>query len=516
MRIAVRNLILILAFVATGFNARPVFADVKTAAIIGDNMVLQQGIPAPLWGTAEPGEAVTVTFQEQKKTATADKDGNWKVSLDALKAGGPYEMTIAGKNTLAIKNILVGEVWVCSGQSNMEFGLNSAMNSKEEIAKADFPKIRLFTVQKAIAVEPRKDVIGKWVECSPATAGGFSAVGYFFGRDLHQALNVPVGLIHTSWGGTPAEAWTSKETLDAQFKPILERWNKSVENYPTTKANYEKQLAQWNEAAAKAKTEGKAAPKKPNGPQPPDQNANGAAQLYNAMLLPLAPFAIAGATWYQGETNAGRAYQYRKLLPAMITDWRRIWGQGDFPFLIVSLANFMNRKPEPADSAWAELREAQAMTLSLPKTGLALAIDIGDAKNIHPTNKQDVGHRLALAGESVAYGKDIVFSGPAYDSMQADGGKIKLKLKYVGGGLTIKDGDTLKGFSIAGDDKKFVWADAKIDGDSIVVSSDKVAAPVAVRYAWADNPECNLYNKAGLPAVPFRTDEWPGVTAKNE
>ena len=497
-------------------SSHAVFAEVKTAAIIGDNMCLQQGVPAPLWGTADPDEQVTVAFLEQKKSATADKEGNWKVTLDPLKAGGPFEMTITGKNTISIKNILVGEVWVCSGQSNMEFGLRGAIHSAEEIAKADFPKIRLFTVQKTVATQPKKDVIGKWVECSPATAGNFSAVGYFFGRDLHQALNTPVGLIHTSWGGTPAEAWTSKETLDSQFKPIVDHWSKVVEGYPAAKAAYETQMVAWKEAAAKAKADGKAAPKAPNNPQAPDTNANGAAQLYNGMLIPLAPYAIAGATWYQGESNAGRAYQYRKLLPAMITDWRRIWGQGDFTFLIVSLANFMQRKTDPADSAWAELREAQSMTCALPKTGQAMAIDIGDAKDIHPKNKQDVGHRLALAGLSIAYGKDIVFSGPAYESMKVEDNKIRLKMKYVGGGMTIQGGDALKGFAIAGEDQKFVWADAKIDGDSIVLSSEKVAKPVAARYAWADNPECNLYNKEGLPAVPFRTDDWPGVTAKNE
>ena len=516
MRTGSRVLTLVLSLLIL---AAPAVADVKLPAIIGNNMVLQQDMKVPIWGWAEAGETVTVTLGDQKVAAKAGADGKWMVRLAALKAGGPVEMTVAGKNTLQLTNILIGEVWVGSGQSNMEMSVKSSRNSEQEIAEAKYPKIRLFTVAKTVAAEPQTDCKGQWVECSPESVPFFSAVAYFFGRDLAKALNQPIGLIHTSWGGTVAEAWTPKAALegDPAMKGIADRFAKNVENYPTAKANWEKnkdaQLAKWKEAAEKAKAEGKPAPRQPQGPQDPAKSPNGPASLYNGMIAPILPYAIRGAIWYQGESNAGRAYEYRKLFPLMIESWRKVWGQGDFPFLFAQLANFMARKDQPADSAWAELREAQSLTLSLPKTGQAVIIDIGDEKDIHPKNKQDVGLRLSLAAQKVAYGKDVVFSGPTYDSMKADGGKIVLKFKNVGGGLVAK-GDKLTGFAIAGEDKKFVWADAKVEGDTIVVSSKDVAKPVAVRYAWADNPECNLYNKENLPASPFRTDEWPGVTAQ--
>ncbi|MEI6232081.1 MAG: sialate O-acetylesterase [Planctomycetota bacterium] len=511
--------VLVLAFVLAAPLLR---ADVKVPAIIGDNMALQAGIAVPIWGWADPGEDVTVTFNGQSKTAKAGDDKKWSVKLDVLTVGGPFEMTIKGKNTLTLKNILVGEVWVNSGQSNMEFGMGGTVNSKEEIANAKFPKIRLFTVKKAVKAEAQSDCEGKWTECAPETVGGFSAVAYFFGRKLHQDLGVPVGLIHTSWGGTPAEAWTTAATLeaDADLKPITDRFAASKagdtqEAFDKKMEAWKASTAKWKEAADKAKAEKKPIPQAPRAPQRA-LNQNSPAVLYNGMIAPIIPFGIAGATWYQGESNAGRAYQYRKLLPAMIGDWRKAWGQGDFPFMVVQLANFMKRDAEPVESAWAELREAQTLTsINTPKTGMGLAIDIGDDKDIHPKNKQDVGLRIALQALKIAYNKDIPFSGPMYESMAVEGGAIRVKMKHVFGGLVAKDGD-LKGFAIAGEDKKFVWASAKIDGDSIVVSSDKVAKPASVRYAWANNPECNLYNKANLPAVPFRTDTWTGMTAASK
>jgi sialate O-acetylesterase len=343
--------------------------------------------------------------------------------------------------------------------------------------------------------------------------GGFSAVGYFFGRDLHKELGVPVGLINTSWGGTPAESWTTRPTLeeDPEFVPIVERWNQARENYPEQKKKHEEALAKWKEEVQKAKAEGKQPPRQPS---PPlfERKQYEPASLYNGMIAPLIPYAIKGAIWYQGESNAGRAYQYRSLFSAMIRDWRREWGQGAFPFLFVQLANFMAREPEPADSAWAELREAQSVALRLPKAGQAVIIDIGEADNIHPKNKQDVGYRLALNALAIAYGRDIVYSGPTFKSMELEGDRIRLHFDHIGGGLEAKGGGPLKGFAIAGEDGKFVWADAAIEGDAVVVRSAQVAHPVAVRYAWANNPECNLYNKEGLPASPFRTDTWPGVT----
>ena len=502
------SLSVVLALVAA------VRADVKLPAIIGSNMVLQADMKAPIWGWADAGEKVTVTLGDQKVEATADKDGKWQVRLAAMKAGtGPLEMTVAGKNALKLTNILVGEVWICSGQSNMEMSVRSSKDAEQEIAAAKYPKIRLFTVTKATADTPQADCKGQWVECAPETVPPFSAVGYFFGRMLHQDLGAPVGLIGSSWGGTPAESWTSRDTLeaDADLKAIIARYQQQIDNYSKAKEDWEKvkdkRLADWKAAADKAKAEGKQAPRKPAPPNDPAKSPNCPASLYNGMIAPLIPLAVRGAIWYQGESNAGRPVEYRKLFPTMITDWRKHWGEGDFPFLFVQLANFMARKDEPAESGWAALREAQTMTLSLPKTGMAVIIDIGDADNIHPKNKQDVGKRLALAAEAGTYGKTVVYSGPMYESMKVEGDKVRLKFKHLGGGLVVK-GDKLTGFAIAGEDKKFVWADAKIEGDTVVVSAKDVAKPLVVRYAWADNPECNLYNKADLPAVPFRTDDW--------
>jgi sialate O-acetylesterase len=490
-------------------------ADVKLPAVIGSNMVLQADMKVPIWGWADAGEKVTVTVGDQKVEATADSGGKWQVRLAAMKAAaGPLEMTVAGKNTLKLTNILVGEVWVCSGQSNMEWSVKSSKDPEKEIAEAKYPGIRLFMVTKATSDKPLTDCKGQWVECSPETVPPFSAVGYFFGRMLHQDLGVPVGLIGSNWGGTPAESWTSRETLDADadLKAIVARYQQQIDNYSKAKEDWEKtkdkKIADWKAAVEKAKAENKPLPREQRGPSDPLTSQNRPSNLYNGMIAPLVPFAIRGAIWYQGESNAGRPVEYRKLFPAMITDWRKNWGEGDFTFLFVQLANWMARKDEPAESGWAALREAQTMTLSLPKTGMAVIIDIGDAKDIHPKNKQDVGKRLALAAEAGTYGKTVVYSGPMYESMKVEGDKVRLKFKHIGGGLVAK-GDKLTGFAVAGEDKKFVWADARIDGDTIVVSAKDVAKPVAVRYAWADNPECNFYNKADLPAVPFRTDDWP-------
>lgn len=456
--------------------AAPVWADVKLPAVIGDHMVLQQGVAVPIWGTADADEEVTVTLGEQKKTARAGADGRWMVRLDPLQAGdAPVEMIVSGKNRITVSDILVGEVWLCSGQSNMDMAVRNSKAANSETKAADYPHIRLCTVPKKAAVEPQKDVEAKWAVCSPKTVPDFSAVGYFFGRDLHQELKTPIGLIHSSWGGTPAEAWTELAALkgEADFSEIVKRWEASAQDNAT---HFQRPTV-----------------------------------LYNGMIVPLAPFAIRGVIWYQGEGNAGRAYQYRKLLPAMIKCWRELWGQGDFPFLIVSLANFKAAPDVPGDSDWAELREAQAMTAAQPHNGLAIAIDVGDAEDIHPKDKQTVGHRLMLQALKVAYGKDIVASGPVYDSMRIEGDKIRVKFRNADGGLVAKRAVPV-GFQVAGEDRKWHWAYAEIDGDSVIVWSGQVVKPVAVRYAWADNPVCNLYNGAGLPAVPFRTDDWPGVT----
>jgi sialate O-acetylesterase len=336
---------------------------------------------------------------------------------------------------------------------------------------------------------------------------------YFFGRELHKDLDVPMGLIHTSWGGTPAESWTSRGMLEKHevLRPILERWDQAMANYPTAKAEYDKAMEQWSKDAEKAKAEGKEEPPKPGEPLSPS-HPHRASGLYNAMIAPLVPYGIRGAIWYQGESNAGRAFQYRTLFPAMITDWRENWNQGDFPFYFVQLANFTDVKPEPGPSDWAELREAQTLTLGLKNTGMAVIVDIGEAKDIHPRNKQDVGRRLALLALARDYGKRLVDTSPMYNSMKVKKGKAIIKFDEADGGLVAKGGK-LEGFAVAGADQKFVWAEAKIKGkDRVVVSSPEVKEPVAVRYAWAHNPVCNLFNKAGLPASPFRTDDWPGVT----
>ena len=499
------------------FAAPNAFAEVKLSALFSDNMVLHRGARVPIWGNADPGEPVRVTLGKEQASATAGDNGEWKVQIGPLQAGGPFEMTIAGKNTLRIQNVLVGEVWLCSGQSNMEMGVGNSrrawggvQNAAEEIAAGNFPMIRQFKVEKRVSGKPQAEVQGQWLVATPETVGEFSAVAYFFGRELFKALNVPVGLIHSSWGGTPAESWTSAPALlaEPELASMARDWEKKIADYPQALADYQKKLDEWNRSSQQAEAAGEPAPSPPQFPADPRGNSWRPAGLYNAMIAPLIPFAIRGAIWYQGESNAGRAYQYRKLFPAMIRNWRSAWGQGDFPFLFVQLASFIQEWPP--QNSWAELREAQSMTLSLPNTGMAVTADIGDPYDIHPKNKQEVGRRLALAAQAIAYGKDGVYSGPMYESMTAEGDKIRLRFKDVGSGLKAQG--ALVGFEIAGEDRKFHAAEARIEGETVVARSSEVSHPAAVRYAWADNPTCSLYNKEGLPASPFRTDDWPGVT----
>jgi len=655
---------------------------IQLSAIFNDHMVLQQGVAIPIWGDADPGSAVVVELAGQKKTAIVNRDGKWRLKLSSLKPGGPYTMMVIGVDTISISDVLVGEVWLCSGQSNMEWQVRNSKNAQEEMNDADWPKVRMFTVKKTVSEKPEDDCEGEWRICSPEAVGDFSAVGYFFGRYLHQKLNVPIGLIHSSWGGTPAEAWTRYATLasDSILVPILERYEELKKNYPQRLAEYKKQLKEVEESGKllpvyqkddenkglkkgwanlgfddsnwddynvpgfwenqenmqidgavwfrktviipetwtgkeliltlgaiddfdvtyfngipvgstgeetpqfwihqrvytvpagevrvaeaviavrvfdhfgqggfagpgiamklalksdqnidpitlagqwKCKVEaaldpslisgpgGEGLPQEPRGPGHPHSPAG----LYHAMIHPLAPYALKGAIWYQGESNAGRAYQYRRLLPAMIRDWRTLWNQDEFYFGIVQLANYMQVSDEPQESDWAELREAQLMTvLNDPLSGLATIIDIGEADDIHPRNKQDVGARLAIWALARCYSHDLEYSGPLYKSMAIEDGKIRLKFSHTADGLLIPGGGELKGFSIAGTDKNFVWANAKIDENDVIVWSDKVKNPVAVRYAWADNPVCNLYNSEMLPAVPFRSDNFRGITFQN-
>lgn len=626
-----------------------------------DNMVLQQKQDVPIWGTAEPGGEVIVTLNKQQKKSIVNDDGNWRVDLSPVTAGGPYELKVIGQDTIIYENVMVGEVWLCSGQSNMEMplaGWGEVINYEQEIAEANYPDIRLFQFEHTMSAKPSTKINSDgWKQCAPSTIPEFSSTAYFFGRAVHKKLNIPIGLIHSSWGGTVVEAWTSADSLRvdpdfaeiiaatdsggfteenywAVFKEKLDSWTFDIQQKIDSLGGYdhgwEKQdfnstgwetmelptvwekagldvdgvvwfrkeieipslwegqnltlsLGQINDCdvtwfnGKKVGSEGhhmiprvyqipdslvragrnviavqvidignkgglygdqgqlkiktasqdsislagawrykvdpllldvKEIPHQPNIPH----SANRPTILYNGMIAPLIPFAIRGAIWYQGEGNSDRAYQYRRLFKTLIQDWRSHWNQGDFPFLFVQLANFMNTKPEPEEAAWAELREAQLMALSLPNTGMAVAIDIGDAIDIHPKNKQEVGKRLALNALNLVYDQEIEYSGPIYKSKTIEGNKIRLFFDHADNGLTTPDNEELKGFAIAGSDKKFHWAQAEIDSNSIVVWNDKIKNPLAVRYAWASNPACNLYNKAGLPASPFRTDEWLEIT----
>jgi len=501
----------------------PAFAEEETAAlsmppIFGDGMVLQYGSYAPIWGSATPNKRVRLSIGDFRKSTRADDAGHWQIDVPTtnVRPGGPHVLQVKSKgDRLIFSDVLFGEVWVCSGQSNMQWAMTQARDPETEIAAANHPNIRLFYVKRTVSGTPLNDVPvqAAWSACTPESVKGFSAVAYYFGRRLHTVNpEIPVGLIHTSWGGTPAESWTSMGKMKSipDLDPILKRWDGILANYPEAKAKYDKQVGTWKVTSDKAKADGKPAPRRPRAPMGPD-HPHRVSSLYNAMIHPLLPYGIRGAIWYQGESNAGRAHQYRTLFPAMITDWREQWDRGDFPFFFVQLANFRAVDSLPVESDWAELREAQSMTLDLPNTGQAVIIDIGEANDIHPKNKQDVGARLAQSAFKVAYDMDVADSGPVYSSMRKDGNAIRVSFDHVHGGLAVS-GTALYGFSIAGEDKQFHWAQARIDGDEVVVSSADEPNPVAVRYGWANNPICNLYNVDGLPTSPFRTDEWPGVT----
>jgi sialate O-acetylesterase len=473
-------------------------------------MLIQQGAPVRIWGKAAPGETVSVTFAgSQRYSVKANAAGKWQVFLTPVKAGGPHEMVIAGTNRIIVKDILAGEVWIGSGQSNMEFPMARVMNAAEEIPKASFPQIRLFTVKRLVAEDPLEDVQGSWAACTPETVKNFSAVAYFFGREIHQTRHVPVGLIHSSWGGTPAESWTEMSFMenDPALTNVLTAWQKTLADYPAKKQAWDDRMAKWSTEEAAAKAAGKPVMNKPAAPPGPGHQ-NTPAGLYNAMIAPLTPYAIRGALWYQGESNAGegRAYQYRRLFASMIESWRKQWGEGPFPFYFVQLANYKT------NGWWPVLRESQTATLELRNTAMASAIDVGNPTDIHPTNKQDVGHRLALAARADVYGEHIEASGPIFREMAVNGAAAYLYFDHVGTGLEAKGGK-LSNFWIAGPDQKFVPAEARIEGNTVMVTALAVGEPVAVRYAWQDDPPVSLYNKEGLPASPFRTDDWAEMKA---
>ncbi len=463
---------------AFAFCAR---ADITMPALLADHMVIQRGLPVHIWGRAASGEAVTVTFRDATRTTTADSIGLWSVYLPPAEAGGPFDVTIRGSNSITLRDVLVGDVWVASGQSNMEFSVSEAVNAKTELAAASHPRIRLFHVNNKVASYPLADVDAKpWTVCSPETVSDFSAVAYFFGRHLQEKLGVPIGLIESSWGGTPADAWTSLRGIsaDASLMPVFAEWARMNDNAAVHQLRREKQLSQWREATERAKAEGKEPPGFPW--EPNIDHSWSPAGLFNAMIAPLTRYPIRGAIWYQGESNASRerALLYARLFGAMIQDWRRAWGQGDFPFLFVQLANF---KTGP-DAKWPELREAQRQTLALINTGMAVAIDIGNPDDIHPKNKQDVGLRLALAARAITYGEKIAYAGPLYHQATPEAAAIRVWFDHTGTGLTAKGG-AVRGFEIAGADHRFVAAEARIDGSTVVVSNPSVAQPAHVRYA---------------------------------
>ena len=497
--------------------ATPALADVTLPPIFSDNMVIQRDAPFVIWGTSDPAEKVTVEFDHRTGTTTADNDGHWRIEMEPFLVTAQRELVVRAKNTITLKGVCVGDVWVCSGQSNMAWPVSRSMNAKQEIATSENFRLRLFTMHNRVSAEPQTDFAPKqrgWSRCDPTTVGSFSAVAYYFGRVVREDLGIPVGLIVTAWGGTPAESWTRREELLAhdECQPIVERWDKVVADYPAALAKHKLAVKAWEDRKIGRR------PRKPPGPLHPHR----ASGLWNGMVQPLTPMCIKGFLWYQGESNVGRAEQYGTLFPAMIRNWRASWDQGDLPFLFVQLANFRPVQREPVQSAWAELRDAQRRTLSLPKTAMAVTIDIGEAGDIHPKNKQEVGRRLALAARALAYPKEmeskiegpLVYSGPLCVQIDYIEDKAHLSFMHLGrGGLQTRNNDPLRGFTIAGKDKVFRLAHARIQNNQVILSHPDIGKVAAVRYGWADNPVCNLVNAEGLPASPFRSDTWPGLTA---
>jgi sialate O-acetylesterase len=514
-----------LFLLATSLTAQ---AELRLPAIIGDNMVLQQKQSNPIWGWDAPGAQVNLTLGSQSKSAKADDKGKWTIKLDPLPASAvPAVMTIQGTTKRELKNILVGEVWVCSGQSNMGFNLNSVWDAGLDIATAKYPQIRLISVPQVGTQELQDDFKGKWEECSPATAGDFTAVGYHYGRVLHEMLGVPVGLIDNAWGGSACEAWVRRDVLekDARFKALIEKWKQTEATYSDTvhelqMAEHKAKVEAWTLARKAAIKAGKPVPANPpRAPQNVLRGQHRPGNLYAGCLNPILGYGIKGAIWYQGESNASRAFEYSYLFPLMITHWRAEWKQGDFPFYWVQLADFKQEQAEPGESDWAELRESQTKTISkLANAGQCVITDLGEANDIHPKNKRDVAERLARWALAKDYGVKLPYRSPELKESKIEGGKALLTFDHAPQGLRTIDVDEVKGFALCGADQKWVWAKASILGGSkkgsnqIEVSSPQVPHPVAVRYAWSDNPICNVFSAEGLPLTPFRTDDFPMIT----
>ncbi|MDO8542285.1 MAG: sialate O-acetylesterase [Opitutaceae bacterium] len=485
-------------------------ADVTLAPLFRDGAVLQRGQAIAIFGRAAPAEKVQVKFGNQTVAVTTPADGHWKAMLKPLKISAqPAELVVTGTNTVRVRDVLVGDVWLCSGQSNMGFIVRNAERAEAEIAAANFPLIRQFKVTLTAAEQPKDDVKGDWAPCSPATVGNFSAVAFFFARDLHQKLQVPIGIVNSSWGGTQIESWMSEPMLRANpaAKGIFARWEKTLADFPARQTAHAAAMEKWkaNQAAAKAAGQPFTA-RAPVAPEGPGSRWL-PASLYNGMIAPLVPYGLAGAIWYQGESNAARHAEYSSLFTDMIKQWRREFDQ-PLPFYFVQLANFESGAGNTGD-VWAYLREAQTRALALPKTGMAVTIDIGAPKDIHPKNKQDVGHRLALHARQQLFREKIETDGPLFKAAKRDGKGMRVSFTHAAGlRLDPAKDDGLISFEVAGEDRKFVSATARVDGQAVIVSADSVAQPVAVRYAWRNSPDARLFNGAGLPAAPFRSDNW--------
>jgi len=491
------------------------YADIRLPAVISDNMVIQQNTNVPIWGWADPGEKIHIkaSWLLVETAITANDKGEWMVKLKSPVAGGPHKITLTGKNEIVLDNVLSGEVWFASGQSNMAMALKKCDNAEMEVAAANYPEIRLFHIERISATEPQSDCEGTWKETTPESAKDFSGVAYFFGRMLHEQLNVPIGLISGSKGGSPVESWMAEEVLksDPDFSAIFEMWNKWEEDYPEAEKEYQKELESWQIEKEQALSSAKGIPEKPAMPKavhrirrPHKRPGNN----YNGMVAPVIPYAVKGVIWYQGENNVYRPAQYQKLFQTLITSWREEWQEGNFPFYFVQIAPYRYEDDLINPSL---LREAQMMALSLPNTGMAVTTDLGNVEDIHPKNKQDVGKRLALWALAKTYDyKDLVYSGPLYKYMKIEDDKIRLYFDHIGSGLVCK-GDSLIDFEIAGSDQEFIRARANIDGNTVVVLSDQIKKPIAVRFGWSITSEPNLFNEQELPAAPFRTDVWNSI-----
>lgn len=498
-----------------------VAGEVTLPAVFSDHMVLQRDKQIRVWGWADAGEKVTVSLADASMSATADADGRWQINLPPLKAGGPFKLTAkgAGESDKVVEDVLVGEVWLCSGQSNMAMTVARSQNVKEETSAADLPLIRMFKETSGPNSAAQDQCHGSWQICSPASVPGFSATAFFFGKELHRELKVPIGLINSSVGGTSVESWTSPEAQSrvSEIGPRLLEWKRQDEAYDAeiAKQDHEESLKRWEKRKQQAIAAGKATPRKPSRAARPKSDRNYPGNLYNGKIHGLVGYTIRGAVWYQGENSSGRgfAHLYQAQLTTLMRDWRARWGQGDFPFAWVQLPNFHAPQTQPSETTgWVLVREGMLRSLSEPNTGMAITTDIGMEKNIHPTNKQDVGKRLAYWALSAVYDRDGLPMGPIFSAAKFHDGKAVLQFEHAHG--LRSPSRKLEGFAVAGEDRKFHWGTAKIDGNSVVVSSSDVARPVAIRYAWADNPRGDLQNERGIPASPFRTDNWDEAAKK--